>query len=374
MTTSPHAPRAAIGPDLRRDLVAMVKNRVPEAEVEDIVQATLTEAIESPHAPTDPEQLRRWLFGVAKHKVVDFHRRRGRESFEVPEVPLPPAPHVEADLLRWAEKQLPDNEESRATLDWMLREGEGEKLESIAASEKLPAPRVRQRVSRLRRHLKANWQREVALLAAVGVVIGIVVLWLRHHREDEPIAVDPNGKPLDPRLPPETVAEKTRREGLELCTKSAWRACLDKLDDAKRMDPAGDARPEVQQAREGAEKALAPSPTTLPPPEAPAPEPTSAPLLDQKTTPTAAPPSSALPPVPTTAPHAKPAPKQMKPTTSDFGSDFGSVPTKDGFTMSPVGSGGSDVFATKGGGKAAPPKASGGMKKKADPSSFTSKP
>ncbi len=302
MTTTPRPPRAAFGPELRRDLLAMVKKRVPESDVEDIVQAALTEAFESPHAPTDPEQLRRWVFGVAKHKVVDFHRKRGRETFDVPEVPGGPAPHVEADLLRWAEKNLPEGDDAKATLDWMLREGEGEKLESIAASEKLPAPRVRQRVSRLRRHLKDNWQREVALLAAVGVVLGALVLFLRR-REDPKIQFDPNGIPMDPR------AEAMRRDGLERCAKGEWRPCLEKLDDAKRLDPAGDGRPEVQRAREGAEKAL--SPITPPPAEvpttrlddvAPAPSPSPSALSSALPSPSPSVLSSAPPPTPTAAP------------------------------------------------------------------------
>ena len=56
-------------------LVAMVRKRVPESEVEDIVQATLTEAITSPNAPSESDALRRWIFGVAKNKVVDYPRR-----------------------------------------------------------------------------------------------------------------------------------------------------------------------------------------------------------------------------------------------------------------------------------------------------------
>ena len=130
---------APFGPDLRTALIAMVRKRVPESEVEDIVQRALAEAIESPHAPQDSESLRRWIFGVAKNKVVDYHRRAGRESFDLPDVAGTPAPHVEADLLRWAEKNLPTGDENKKTLDWMLREGEGEKLESIAEIREAPA-------------------------------------------------------------------------------------------------------------------------------------------------------------------------------------------------------------------------------------------
>lgn len=320
------------GPDLRAALIAMVRKRVPESEVEDIVQQALAEAIESPHAPEDSESLRRWIFGVAKHKVVDYHRRAGRESFDLPDVEGTPAPHVEADLLRWAERNLPDGAENKKTLDWMLREGEGEKLESIAASEKLPPPRVRQRVSRLRRHFKENWQREVALLAALGVIVSAVVIFIMRKDGPEPITHEV----VDPR------AEPMRRLALEKCAKDEWKPCLEGLDDARRLDPAGDARPEVQKARQAASEARdrapkspvldndtpAPLPTTTPPSPAPsgsfAPTPeSSAPLEKAPPQRKTAPKMDATTPVPVpTAPPAKP--------TSLFDSDTKAEPSKDG--------------------------------------------
>ncbi|MCW5836026.1 MAG: sigma-70 family RNA polymerase sigma factor [Labilithrix sp.] len=319
------SPSNVFGPDLRTALIAMVRKRVPESEVEDIVQATLADAIESPHAPTDSESLRRWIFGVAKNKVVDYHRRAGRETFEVPEVAGKAAPHVEADLLRWAEKHLPPGEENKTTLDWMLREGEGEKLEWIAEADKVPAPRVRQRVSRLRRHLKTHWQKEVALLAALGVLVTIVALVLRE-KEPEPIANED--------LP---RAAELRKVGIEKCLAAEWKECVDKLDAARALDPAGDTRPEVRQARENAGKAL-----TLPPAPTnedvkPAPAPTSSvrpePSGDRGTkevapSKTAAPTPTPIPPTPTPIPTtpAKPAPKGKASSTGDswFDGDTGS--------------------------------------------------
>lgn len=276
---------APFGSDLRAALVAMVRKRVPESEVEDIVQQALTEAIDSPHAPAESEALRRWIFGVAKNKIVDYHRRAGRETFDLPDVAGSPAPHVEADLLRWAERNLPEGAENHKTLDWMLREGEGEKLESIAEDEKLPAPRVRQRVSRLRRHFKENWRREVTLLAALGVIVTALFLVLRKS-EPEIITHDnvPDVAPL-------------RRAAFEKCAKAEWKDCIEKLDEARRLDPAGDVVPEVQRARQAAESARqAPSPSssvqTPPPPssvQAPGPSAMLAPPLAPSSPTTVAP-------------------------------------------------------------------------------------
>ena len=294
------------GPDLRAALIAMVRKRVPDSEVEDIVQQALAEAIESPHAPQESEALRRWIFGVAKNKVVDYHRRAGRESFDMPDVAGTPAPHVEADLLRWAEKNLPDGAENQKTLDWMLREGEGEKLESIAESEKLPPPRVRQRVSRLRRHFKENWQREVALLAALGVIVSALVVFILH--KDKPDEI--THEVVDPR------AEPMRRLALEKCANKDWKNCVDGLDEARRLDPAGDTKPEVQKARQAADDALktpppAPAPTLsvpltepsgfVTPPPVPSASDSSTPPTKSKFAPPAKP-QSTEPSIPTPAP------------------------------------------------------------------------
>jgi RNA polymerase sigma factor (sigma-70 family) len=275
----PLSPDATL--ELRNALTRMVRARVPAQDAEDIVQSALIEAIGSPHAPSEPEALRRWLFGVAKNKIVDFHRKQRRETFELPEVEAARATHEEKDLLRWAEGALPEGGEAEQTLEWMLREGEGEKLEAIAASEKLPAPRVRQRVSRLRRHLKANWQREVAVLAALGVIVTMIVLYLRG-KKDEDITRDI--RPV-PSVAPDKVemAKRTRERALERCQKSDWTGCLRDLDEAKALDPAGDTAPAVQKARDDANRALDPAPTLTP---------------TTPTTPTASP-SAILPPEPT---------------------------------------------------------------------------
>jgi DNA-directed RNA polymerase specialized sigma24 family protein len=243
-------------------LVGIVRKRVPECDVEDIVQATLAEAL-SPSAPSDESALQRWLIGVARHKIADRHRRGRRESFDLPELHVDAAPHSEEDLVRWAERALPAEGEPRRTLEWMLREGDGEKLESIAESEQVPAPRIRKRVSRLRSHLRAQWRKEVALLAALGVVA--VLLWISR-RERAPVAKDDlRPVPSEVAPTPREQAGRLREDALAACDRAAWAACIDGLDRAKEIDPAGDEDGRIKSARAAAANHQAPAPILAPP-------------------------------------------------------------------------------------------------------------
>src|SRR5688572_16755943 len=116
---------------LRRRLWRFVSRRVAPADVEDVVQATLCDALASQSAPGGPRELESWVLGIARFKVADHHRAsRRRASDEPTELTSEPAPLEERSLARWAERQLPTA--ARQTFEWMLREAEGDKLEHIA--------------------------------------------------------------------------------------------------------------------------------------------------------------------------------------------------------------------------------------------------
>lgn len=281
-------------PSLRALLVRFLRKRVPDAEVDDLAQATLADALAARIAPSDAIELRRWLHGIARNKVADFYRERHREvpiDPDINEAAADSAPLGARDLLRWAEKELPDGEQAAGTLDWMLREGDGEKLETIAHEEQVPAPRVRQRIARLRRHFRARWAAELAAIGALSLVL-FAGLWFVRRFRTEPHVAPIASEPVTPR-DLDRVRE-LRRVALEECDHREYRACLDGLDLAKRLDEQGDAAEAIVSARRAAANALASEPVPTPsaseaspprpapaasgqPPPRPAPSPTAIP-------------------------------------------------------------------------------------------------
>jgi DNA-directed RNA polymerase specialized sigma24 family protein len=209
--TSPRLVARITDPSLASALSRFVRARVPESEVEDIVQATLSDALQAEQHPEQDEDIVRWVWGICRHKVVDWFRRMRREVPRDLEgddaVPAESAPTSALDLMRWAQKELPAGKENEQTLEWMLREGEGEKLESIAAEANVPAPRVRQRVSRLRRYFKARWAAQTAAVAALLLVSLAIFLALRGKKEEIAPRPEPSFEPSSMPTPPPSAPE-----------------------------------------------------------------------------------------------------------------------------------------------------------------------
>lgn len=194
-------------PALRREVEAAVRRRVRGDDAEDVVQATLADVLQAARVPEEPEEFRRFVFGVARNKVFDHFRRQKRyvSGESEAEAAAPEPPLSARDILRWAEGELPDSE-SQSTLEWMLREGDGEKLENIARDAQLPAPRVRKRVSRLRKLLRERWAAELALIGVLLVAAGLGALYWYGSRPKDVVKREPP-RPL-PQAPRELPSSR----------------------------------------------------------------------------------------------------------------------------------------------------------------------
>ena len=285
MTTGAYSPdwdqRRARLSDLRLQaaLHRFVRCRLNGGDAEDVVQDTLADALEATRAPEDSTELRKWVFGIARRKVADHWKRRGRHApLRDDEGIQPSESEVDVvDLVRWAQREVGDHPEDQRTLRWMVREGLfGETLASIAAESGLPAAQVRQRVSRLRRALRSKWIVQLGL-AAMTVVLLAIGWSTVVERPYEPVRPD-GVAVLEPRI---QDATKLRSDAEAACSTGDWFMCEQSLDEAKAVDPDGERADLVMRLRELIVRLRAPSPAplpkteptpTAPPQETPAPE------------------------------------------------------------------------------------------------------
>ena len=198
-------------PALREALLKYARRRLPPTEVDDLVQNTLTDALVSQNPPNDEREFQRWVHGIARHKIADLYRRRGRTpqldaDLDGKVGTSDPGPAT-GELSQWIERELPKTDGAQATLHWLLRESDGESLDEIARDEALPAPRVRQRVSRLRRHLHSRWLALGAAGLALLLCAGLALHLWRSQKAPE-IARDslPRVEPVPSALAPAASA------------------------------------------------------------------------------------------------------------------------------------------------------------------------
>lgn len=78
------------------------------AVAEDLTQETILAAVRSGHGPSRPKAVIPWLFGIARHKLMDHYRREDRERrhfgrpVDLDEIDLesvPPLPDLDLDVL-----------------------------------------------------------------------------------------------------------------------------------------------------------------------------------------------------------------------------------------------------------------------------------
>jgi len=253
-------------PRFLREVEAVVKRRVRGHDADDVLQAALADVLSAARVPEDAEEFRRFVFGVTRNKVFDHFRRRAREvpDADVHEPEASEAPLSARDILRWAEGELPDPD-AEHTLHWMLREGDGEKLEQIARDANLPAPRVRQRVSRLRRFLRERWAAELMLgTLALALLTPLAVYYYRRWFPPAEIVDQPLDWDREELPSPQARGRGLRRTTLEHCPRMEAQKCLDDLNRARDLDPAGDSAAEVVNARRAAEARLAPPAPPVP--------------------------------------------------------------------------------------------------------------
>jgi DNA-directed RNA polymerase specialized sigma24 family protein len=198
--------------ELRSGLTALLRRRVPLQEVDDIAQTVLADALAANRVPTDPEELRRWLTGIARHKIADYYRRAARAQVDEGQVDaafVEPTAFEEREVLHALLGEQRSRREAE-TMEWLIREHSGERLADIAAENELPAPVVRKRVSRLRRALRSRW---TAVMGFAAVLTGLCVMGLVTSDPVGEGAIAPDPSVATPNAPAAPTDLASRAEG-----------------------------------------------------------------------------------------------------------------------------------------------------------------
>lgn len=153
-------------PAFRQTLVRYARRRLPAAEVEDVVQEALCDALGSDAPTTRPEMLR-WSLTILRRRIVDSYRARAHESVDGAVAEAAAAhctlPRIEArDFLR----RLDFTHEAMGLI---LAESAGDSLEHVARERGLTPEAARQRVSRHRRQLR-TWLAPAAMFSLLAAL------------------------------------------------------------------------------------------------------------------------------------------------------------------------------------------------------------
>jgi DNA-directed RNA polymerase specialized sigma24 family protein len=226
----------------------------------DVLQDACVRALITQNWPLDATRMTPWLYTIARRAHVDDVRRRvRRENHEVLRDELDGSeavtlPELTAQLLERIRAILRESEpDVLKGLDMLLAKDAGDTVEKIADDHGVSVSTAYELMKNARVYLKAHWGE---LVAAATIVFGMIFLLLR------PLS-QPGGASGGQDLAhdasfPELPSSSLRKEGLRLCERKQYEECLIKLNEAKRLDPAGEADPAVVKARDAATKALRP--------------------------------------------------------------------------------------------------------------------
>jgi DNA-directed RNA polymerase specialized sigma24 family protein len=252
-------PRDLSDPALARAVCAVLRlNGVPADDVEDLLQDTRLEAQKAQaRLPMSEPDRTNYVCGIARHLARKWRvANKAREHREgiVPWALRPKTPPYEerdlaAKLHEFAVARDP------VGTDWLLRaKVYGENEVAIAEEDGVPADRVRKRVSRMLVFLR---DRAMTLVAAVALLVAGV--W-EMARQPAHIAKVPEIPEVVP-APLDAAALRSRARAA--CDARAWKECVDDLDAARSLDPAGETR-ETRVLRALAEEQLRPHKAPIP--------------------------------------------------------------------------------------------------------------
>jgi DNA-directed RNA polymerase specialized sigma24 family protein len=263
---SAHARRVA-SVEVQVAIRSRLRNRgVWLQSIEDIAQDVTAELLGMADPPDDMEGCLAAARKAANEESIDTFRkgsRRGRTNA---------GPTANADLVTAADhaspeiwhpidrgrqialvrEKLDDGSLSPRDAKLLVLDAEGADAAAIGRELKLAPQTVRNALSRAKGIVRAAWK---SRLKGPVVVLALLILawWMKREHDRQALDDQRNvhqDAPFAPAMPtPLERADKLRQDAWAACHDSHWVKCAEALDEAKKLDPAGETRPEVQKMR-----------------------------------------------------------------------------------------------------------------------------
>jgi DNA-directed RNA polymerase specialized sigma24 family protein len=261
----PHA-AYLVAPEVREAIGMVLRRRgVPAVDSEDLTQDVIERALRTARPPESQGECVLLVRKIAKDLAIDTFksaRARGKYNagpYENPDEAPARAPSAgeQRDPID-AARQLDVVEEQIRVGNITARQASilaSSALDmphaEIASELKLAPQTVRNELGAARRTVRQSWAAYVAT-----ALFATIALWFWVSRQPkvaaphiEPTAPTPSSSAPPASSSPLGVAQEQRRGALHACDEKRWQPCLDGLDQAARLDPAGDAALAVQKAR-----------------------------------------------------------------------------------------------------------------------------
>ncbi|HEY5242933.1 MAG TPA: hypothetical protein VIJ22_15745, partial [Polyangiaceae bacterium] len=246
-------------PVLRRSIAGVLRGRVPDADVEDVLWLTLHAAYDAPSLPPPGGERTAYVLRIAHNKAADHLEALGFKvqvtagGDEAERLVAAASDPVEArDALAAVAREVG----SATTLVWYARVAYlGESISDIAREAGLKYDTVYKRVKAMEERVRAVRVRLVAGTFGVLLVFGAWELL----KPSEPRVVLPDlpiptARPAESTQRPEPIAKERARplrdQAFRACVAEDWTTCRDLLDQANQIDPDGEDDPRGQAARE----------------------------------------------------------------------------------------------------------------------------
>jgi DNA-directed RNA polymerase specialized sigma24 family protein len=230
---------------------------------QDVIQDACVRALITKNWPLDASRMTPWLYTIARHAHVDDVRRRiRRDEHEVPRadwdgneaVTFPETTALA--LMQILAKLRASEPEIAKGLEIQLLVNAGATVEQAADEHGVSVSTAYELMKNARIYIKAHWRE---LVACTAIALGMFFVLLHPLESQSGGATGGRDAVRDaalPAVPLDTDPSSLRQDGLRLCERKLYEECLLKLNEARGLDPAGDADPAVGAARKNAEAVI----------------------------------------------------------------------------------------------------------------------